>query len=135
MSGDMPRLVTNAAALVAPNTIHLLRFLNGHDANSYAVAWRNSLTRLSCEMEGHALGGGLFKIEPSEAERILVVAPSASHAQMLLNHSSRSLTNSRDQSLDLFDRHLLKNEIGLSESECLSLSEAAERMEQWRKHQ
>jgi hypothetical protein len=81
------------------------------------------------------LGGGLFKIEPSEAERILVVAPSASHAQMLLNHSSRSLTNSRDQSLDLFDRHLLKNEIGLSESECLSLSEAAERMEQWRKHQ
>jgi len=135
MSGEMPHLVTNTAGLVAPNTIHLLRFLIGCDVNSYAASWRNSLTKLSCEMEGHALGGGLFKIEPSEAERILVVGPSASHAQMLLNHCDRGLTNSRDRNLDLFDRHLLRKEIGLTEAECLSLREAAMRMEQWRKHQ
>jgi len=135
MSGEMPRLVKNTAGLVAPNTIHLLRFLKGCDVNCYAVAWRNSLTKLSCEMEGHALGGGLFKIEPSEAERILVVGPSASHAQMLLNHSNRGGTNSGDRNLDLFDRHLLRKEIGLTEAECLSLREAAMRMEQWRKHQ
>ena len=131
MSGEMPRLVTNTAGLVAPNTIHLLRLLKGSDANSHAAAWRNSLTKLSCEMEGHALGGGLFKIEPSEAERILVVGPSASHAQMLLDHCDRGLTNS----LDLFDRHLLRKEIGLTEADCLSMREAAMRMEQWRKHQ
>jgi adenine-specific DNA methylase len=135
MSGEMPRLVTNAAGLVAPNTIHLLQFLNGCDPRSYAAAWRNSLTKLSCEMEGHALGGGLFKIEPSEAERILVVGPSASHAQMLLNHCERGLTNPKDRNLDLFDRHLLRKEIGLTEGQCLSLREAAMRMEQWRKHQ
>ena len=135
MSGEMPRLIANAASLVAPNTIHLLRFLPGCDVNSYAASWRNSLTRLSCEMEGHALGGGLFKVEPSEAERILVVSPSASHAQMLFNHCNRSQINSGDRSLNLFDRHLLRKELGLTEAECLSLREAAMRMEQWRKHQ
>ncbi len=135
MSGEMPRLVTNGAGFVAPNTIHLLRFLNGSSANSYAASWRNSLTKLSCEMEGHALGGGLFKIEPSEAERILVVAPSASHARMLLEHSERKPAKPKEPSLDLFDRHLLKKEIGLTEAECVLLREAAMRMEQWRKHQ
>jgi len=135
MSGDMPRLVTNTGGLVAPNTIHLLRFLKGYSPDSYAAAWRNSLTKLSCEMEGHALGGGLFKIEPSEAERILVVGPSASHAQMLLNHSGRDLVNSRSRNPDLFDRHLLRKGMGLTEAECISLREAATRMEQWRKHQ
>jgi len=134
MSGEMPRLVTNKAGLVAPNTNHLLRFLNGCDSNSYAAAWRNSLTKLSCEMEGHALGGGLFKVEPSEAERILVVGPSASHAQMLLNHSDRGSVGSEARNLDLFDRHLLRREIGLTETECLSLRDAAMRMELWRKH-
>jgi adenine-specific DNA methylase len=135
MSGEMPRLVTNTAGLVAPNTVHLVRFLMGYDANTYAAFWRNSLTKLSCEMEGHALGGGLFKIEPSEAERILVVDPSAPHAQMLLNHCDRGLKNSKERNLDLFDRHLLRKEIGLTEAECLSLRDAAMRMEQWRKHQ
>ncbi len=135
MSGEMPRLVANPASLVAPNTIHLLRFLKGCDPNFHAAAWRNSLTKLSCEMEGHALGGGLFKIEPSEAERILVVAPSAPHAQMLLNHCDRGPKGMSGRDLDLFDRHLLKREIGLTEAECLSLREAATRMEQWRKHQ
>jgi hypothetical protein len=135
MSGEMPRLVTNGAGFVAPNTIHLLRFLNGSSASSYAASWRNSLTRLSCELEGHALGGGLFKIEPSEAERILVVAPSASHARMLFEHSERKPAKPTEPSLDLFDRHLLKKEMGLTETECVSLREAAMRMEQWRKHQ
>jgi hypothetical protein len=135
MTGEKPRLVANVAKLVAPNTIHLLRFLQGCDPTTYAAAWRNSLTKLSCEMEGHALGGGLFKIEPSEAERILVVAASASHAQMLINHSDRGSMVMSSRDLDLFDRHLLKREIGLTEAECLSLREAATRMEQWRKHQ
>ncbi len=135
MSGEMPKLVTNTAGLVAPNTIHLVQFIKGRDPNSYAIAWRNSLTKLSCEMEGHALGGGLFKIEPSEAERILVVGPNTSHAQMLLSSHDRRQIDPGSRSLDLFDRHLLRKELGLTEAECLSLREAAMRMEQWRKHQ
>jgi len=32
-----------------------------------AALWQTLLTRLSAEIEGHALGGGMLKIEPSEA--------------------------------------------------------------------
>ena len=31
--------------------------------------------RLSCELEGHPLGGGMLKLEPREATRILFPAP------------------------------------------------------------
>ncbi|MYA18079.1 MAG: hypothetical protein F4Z28_15645 [Gammaproteobacteria bacterium] len=38
----------------------------------YLANWRNALTTLSCELEGHALGGGVLKIEPAEARRVLL---------------------------------------------------------------
>lgn len=38
-------------------------------------AWDSPFVTLSCEIEGHALGGGMLKLEPGEAGRILV--PSA----------------------------------------------------------
>jgi adenine-specific DNA methylase len=135
MSGEMPYFVSNPADLVAPNTVHVVRFLNGYNSSSVAAAWRNSLTKLSCELEGHALGGGLFKLEPSEAERILVVAPRAAHKRALLEYFDRCPTGSMERGLNLSDRYLLREVIGLSEAECNSLRQAAMRIEQWRKHQ
>ena len=35
-------------------------------------AWENPVVALSCEIEGHPLGGGMLKIEPGEAARILL---------------------------------------------------------------
>jgi hypothetical protein len=34
--------------------------------------WDDPLTRLSCELEGHPLGGGMLKVEPREASRVLI---------------------------------------------------------------
>ena len=61
MSGEQPLLVTNAANLVAPNTVHVLRFARNCEPLPYAASWRSSLTRLSCELEGHALGRWTFQ--------------------------------------------------------------------------
>jgi hypothetical protein len=130
MSGDKPLLAANEAKLVAPNTIHLLRFTKGNDAMSYAAGWRNSLTMLSCELEGHALGGGLLKLEPSEAESVLTLeCPAAQVRQMLAPHRV-SMNN-----LTVTDRVLLRDYLGLSENDCVTLREAAMSMELWRKHQ
>jgi adenine-specific DNA-methyltransferase len=136
MSDEMPSLVTNPASLVAPNTIHLVRFHNGRDSTPYASAWKNSLTRLSCELEGHALGGGLLKLEPSEAENVLAIAPNLSQQRKLAGDGPHkgSLALSPNQ-MDTADRLLLREEIGLSTTECLALREAAVRIQQWRKHQ
>ncbi len=43
--------------------------------------WETSFVRLSCEIEGHPLGGGMLKLEPREAAR--VVLPDASLLPML----------------------------------------------------
>ena len=72
MSGRQTRVVINAAGAVAPNTLHVIR-LKKADADSVAqlaVGWNSSLVELSCEIEGHSLGGGMLKLEPGEAERV-----------------------------------------------------------------
>jgi len=74
MSGGVPRLVVNGARAVAPNTLHVIRMRPASlmSVGGLATAWQSSLTWLSCEIEGHSLGGGLLKLEPTEAERVLV---------------------------------------------------------------
>ena len=32
-------------------------------------AWQHPVCRLSCELEGHLLGGGMLKLEPGEVAR------------------------------------------------------------------
>lgn len=74
MSGHEPRLVINRAKAFAPNTLHVVvmhrRTLR--DRSALAVGWQSALVALSCEIEGHSLGGGLLKLEPGEAERVIV---------------------------------------------------------------
>ena len=72
MSGHGPRLVGNSAGVTCTNSVHGVHFLNESDVVRYIKNWRNELTTLSCELEGHALGGGLLKIEPAEARRVLL---------------------------------------------------------------
>jgi hypothetical protein len=77
MSGDRPKLVLNKVRAVAPNTLHVAKVRPGHGQSLEAIAsvWRTSLTGLSCELEGHALGGGLLKLEPVEARKVLLPLP------------------------------------------------------------
>ena len=72
MSGQGPRLVGNSAGVSCTNSVHAVRFRNVGDMPRYVAHWRNALTTLSCELEGHALGGGVLKIEPAEARRVLL---------------------------------------------------------------
>jgi hypothetical protein len=74
MSEREPRLVLDKARVFAPNTLHVVRMHSGvtATASDVAVAWQSSLSALSCEVEGHSLGGGLLKLEPREAQNVLV---------------------------------------------------------------
>jgi hypothetical protein len=75
MSGHAPRLVANDANVFAPNTLHVIR-LKQHavTARALSVLWLTSLSRLSAQIEGHAMGGGMLKLEPREAQRVLLPA-------------------------------------------------------------
>lgn len=72
MCGDAPLLVANRAKCACTNSVHAVRLTDGVGISELQRAWTGCLTRLSCEIEGHPLGGGLLKIEPREASRILL---------------------------------------------------------------
>jgi adenine-specific DNA methylase len=135
MSGEGPKLVTNSARVVAPNTLHILRFFRARDLQGAVIGWNSSLTKLSCELEGHALGGGMLKLEPSEAERIRIALPIKSDLQTLRTEIEDRLDASDiAPAIELADRYILRRRFGLSLNECLTLRQAAEQLAAWRMH-
>lgn len=76
MSGRSPNLVRNLSTASCTNTMHGVHLHDKSAASQLIRIWRTSFVRLSCEIEGHPLGGGMLKLEPREATR--VVLPDAS---------------------------------------------------------
>jgi len=87
MSGDGVALVANHAKCVCTNSVHGVTLKNGASVESLQRGWNTPLARLSCEIEGHPLGGGLLKIEPREATNLVLPDSRAEipHESELLN--------------------------------------------------
>lgn len=75
MSGTKPSLALNSAAATCTNTVLAVAMRENSNIAVLRHAWDSPFVTLSCEIEGHALGGGMLKLEPGEVGRILV--PSA----------------------------------------------------------
>ncbi|KAA1012624.1 SAM-dependent DNA methyltransferase [Paraburkholderia panacisoli] len=76
MSGLEANLVRNDAGCTCTNSVHSVRLREGVDASSLLDTWESPFVKLSTELEGHPLGGGMLKLEPREATQ--VVLPSES---------------------------------------------------------
>ena len=135
MSGGGPRLVYNRGSFVAPNTLHLVKFLDSLKAGQVVSAWQSSLTRLSTEMEGHALGGGMLKLEPSEAENLIIaLAPKQKWRELLGQVDTALRERCFEKARDLTDTLILRQMVGLSKNECSLLADSAAYLEKWRLH-
>lgn len=75
MSGFAPSLVRNLAAATCANSVHGVRLRDRSAVRRIVAAWHTPFVRLSCEIEGHPLGGGVLKLEPGEAKRIVFPPP------------------------------------------------------------
>jgi adenine-specific DNA-methyltransferase len=80
MSGDAPQIIRNAAGCAGTNSVHVIKMSSGKSFSDMQAGFSSILTRLSCEIEGHPLGGGLLKMEPREAQRLLIPDTPGSHA-------------------------------------------------------
>ncbi|WP_439366032.1 Eco57I restriction-modification methylase domain-containing protein [Bradyrhizobium sp. DASA03005] len=69
MSGREASLVRNDAGCTCTNSVHSVR-LRSPGAAKYLDSWGTDFVQLSCEIEGHPLGGGMLKLEPREASQI-----------------------------------------------------------------
>ncbi|WP_299432217.1 N-6 DNA methylase [uncultured Meiothermus sp.] len=150
MSGETPRLVANEARVVAPNTLHTLRLKfppalqvgggfpfsratahtpRGWSAKAVAVLWQTSLTRLSAEIEGHPMGGGMLKIEPGEAEKIVLPRFEAGTKKLehLADELHRLIKNGQvEQAQNLADQLILREGLGMAEKDVVALSQASQ---------
>lgn len=72
MSGLEPGLVRNDAGCTCTNSVHSVRVKDRSALPHLLRSWRSPFVRLSCEIEGHPLGGGLLKLEPREASAIVL---------------------------------------------------------------
>jgi adenine-specific DNA-methyltransferase len=70
MSGRRPVLVRNEAGCVCTNSVHAVKRKGARRVRDIQEAWKHPLVDLSCELEGHPLGGGMLKLEPREAENV-----------------------------------------------------------------
>lgn len=72
MNSGEPRLLANLAGCVCTNSVHAVRLKKDVSIVVLQEKWNDPLTRLSCEIEGHPLGGGVLKVEPGEAKKIVI---------------------------------------------------------------
>lgn len=139
MSGGAPRLAVNTAGASVCNTLHavtLRRHDAGPSARSLALAALTSLAELSAEVEGHALGGGLLKLEPSEALRLLLPLPAAAPDAVAraLDAADRALrAGDRDAARRAADRVLLDPLPGVGSDGSAILASAAARLRELRR--
>ena len=97
MSGGTPALVANGADCVGTNSVHTVHLQARVDFAEVQNAWTRPLTALSCELEGHPLGGGMLKIEPREAQRVALMFGKKTEKRVddLLEQGTRTLRSWR----------------------------------------
>jgi len=132
MNADTPRLAANEAKVRHLNSVHGLYLDEEHQDLSVplAVASLNSATLLGAELVGRAYGGGILKLEPSEALELPLPSPevvrsAAGELSMLTPTLRRLIANGLLlDAVGLVDSVLLAKWCGLSSDEILSLREA-----------
>lgn len=115
---DFPRTVHNQVQATSTDTIHRLTCKAKPKlviANTYT-----HLTAASAEIEGRSYGGGVLELEPTEAERLLL--PTKLGNAMALDECDRLVRSGRLADVLIEnDRLILKNQMGLSLADCVTL--------------
>jgi len=138
MSNKLPRLVLNEAKAVSTNTIHRVTFVWKDDLRSKAfiASFYNTLTMLSAELVGRSYGGGVLKLEPSEAERIKVFRPPDELAEdlaLLLPKVDQLLrAKAFDEVLQTVDRAILRRRLKVDANTLDRLSQSYRSLRQKR---
>jgi adenine-specific DNA methylase len=72
MAGGCASLVANKAGCVCTNSLHAVTLRRNIPVTTLQERWKHPLVEFSCEVEGHPLGGGMLKLEPGEAARVVL---------------------------------------------------------------
>jgi adenine-specific DNA-methyltransferase len=134
MSHRYPRLITNAARTTFVNSMLGVRLNHGvppEARDALPLLALNSLTMLGAEIMGRAYGGGILKMEPSEAAGLPMPKPETlEKAWKVLSLRSPNLDAALKRGewwsvVAEVDSVLLKDTLGLTSDEIVAIRDAA----------
>lgn len=125
-----PRLVLNDARVMHTNTVHGVVMRGPQRPRTLAVGFYNSLTMLSAELLARSYGGGVLKLEPTEAEALLIppLEGLASRRDLLSTVDGFIRARNLESALDAVDAIVLRRGLGLGDPEIAALRRGAERL-------
>lgn len=130
MSGGKIQIIANEANVTAPNSLHHVTLHQNSpiSVKQLCVAWQSTFSQLSSELNGRPLGGGMLKLEPSEAARVAILR----YADKELFEAIDKYMRAKDYAAvrDLADRNL---ETLLSKEDICLLRENAEKLQKRRR--
>lgn len=127
-AAEFPRVALNEAGALHTNTLHGVTVSSPIDPRCVAAGFYNSLTLLSAELVGRSYGGGVLKLEPTEAEALLVPPLPPDLAVKLDEVDSLLRARQIDAVLDIVDKLVLVDGLGLTASDVSLLRSGAERL-------
>lgn len=127
-ASEHPRLVLNNAGVLQTNTIHGVYVNTALCGAALAAGFYNSLTLLSAELVGRSYGGGVLKLEPSEAERLLIPPIRPDVEGLLPEVDGLIRERNLESALDLVDSVVLRSGLGLSDAEIRKIRDGAARL-------
>lgn len=122
-----PKLILNDAKATCTDTIHRVRFRNGANGGLIVAAFLNSLTFAFSEVTGRSYGGGVLELEPNEAEKLPLPLKNANGLDIFDLHEML-LADRIDDVLEITDKALLIDGLGLSRREAKALREIWQRL-------
>jgi hypothetical protein len=135
MGGHAPRMVINDARVSCTNTILGVRWttpINAESAKALALGSLSAVTQLSAELIGRSYGGGVLKLEPSDAARLLIPRfISEGHAQEFEQIHQLLLQRNTASATELIDRSLERAGV-LGPSEAEIIQQAIAQIQRWR---
>jgi len=124
-ASEYPRLVFNEAGVLQTNTIHGVYARAPYQAEALAAGFYNSLTLLSAELVGRSYGGGVLKLEPTEAERLLIPPIPPDMADLLPEVDRLIRERDLEAALRLVDPVVLGSGLDLTDAEIGELRDGA----------
>lgn len=122
-----PKMILNETDASTTDTLYKVRFKQGVNGTRVVCAFINSLTFALGEITGRSYGGGVLTFEPGEIRKLLI--PMEGSENLNINDIDMALKNGNvEEALDMNDKILLKEKLGLNESEILMLRTIWERL-------
>ena len=118
-----PKFVLNCCSAISTDTIHRIKFNDGAEPERIILSYYNSISFAFTEICGRSYGGGVLEILPGEVGNIFVPkldsVPIEKVRKILkqVDEIARADENI-EKALDLVDREILINEIGIEKSVC-----------------